>query len=91
MVIKKKGLVMTTQRYRNGMRASQLRGIQWHKSTLSNPDGSCVEIAMLDEQAIAVRNSRDPHGPALVYTPAEIIAFLNGAKRGEFDFLLPQD
>jgi Domain of unknown function (DUF397) len=82
---------MTAQSYRNGTPASQLRGIQWHKSTLSNPDGSCVEIAVLDERTIAVRNSRDPHGPALIYTPAEITAFLDGAKRGEFDFLLPQD
>jgi hypothetical protein len=37
--------------------------------------------------AVAVRNSRDPHGPALVYTPAEIAAFLTGAKAGEFDDL----
>jgi hypothetical protein len=35
-----------------------------------------------------MRNSRDPHGPALVYTPAEIAAFLAGAKEGEFDHLV---
>jgi hypothetical protein len=82
---------MTAQSYRNGMPASQLTGILWHKSTFSNPDGSCVEIAMLNEQTIAIRNSRDPHGPALIYASAEITAFLHGAKRGEFDFLLPQN
>jgi hypothetical protein len=32
-----------------------------------------------------VRNSRFPSGPALVYTRAEIAAFLAGAKDGEFD------
>ncbi len=37
--------------------------------------------------AVAVRNSRDPHGPALVYTRAEIAAFIAGAKAGEFDDL----
>jgi hypothetical protein len=36
---------------------------------------------------VAVRNSRDPYGPALVYTSAEIAAFLEGAKAGEFDDL----
>ena len=36
---------------------------------------------------IAVRNSRNPTGPALIYTRAEIAAFLTGAKNGEFDDL----
>jgi hypothetical protein len=36
---------------------------------------------------VAVRNSRDPQGPALVYTRAEISALLAGAKDGEFDDL----
>jgi hypothetical protein len=39
--------------------------------------------------AIAVRNSRHPSGPALIYTRAEITAFLTGVKNGEFDDLLP--
>lgn len=34
-----------------------------------------------------MRNSRDPSGPVLVYTRAEIAAFLDGARRGEFDDL----
>ena len=37
---------------------------------------------------IAVRNSRFPGGPVLVYTRAEIAAFLAGAKDGEFDHVL---
>jgi len=40
--------------------------------------------------AIAVRNSRHPSGPALIYTRAEIEAFLAGAKNGEFDDLCPR-
>ena len=37
---------------------------------------------------VAVRDSRDPRGPALIYTRAEIAAFLAGAKAGEFDDLI---
>lgn len=61
--------------------------LTWRKSRASNPRGDCVELARLDGGGVAVRNSRDPHGPALVYTPAEIAAFLAGAKAGEFDDL----
>jgi hypothetical protein len=47
-----------------------------------------VEVADLPDGDVALRNSRDPHGPTLVYTRAEISAFLRGAKAGEFDDLL---
>lgn len=72
---------------RNGISADELPGARWRKSQVSNPSGSCVEVAELSSDAIAVRNSRDPAGPALVYTRAEIVAFLTGVKNGEFDDL----
>jgi hypothetical protein len=61
--------------------------ITWRKSRASNASGECVEVASLPDGQVAVRNSRDPQGPALVYTRAEIAAFLDGAKAGEFDDL----
>jgi hypothetical protein len=71
----------------NGVRASSLDA-RWVKSRHSNAEGNCVEVASLIDGCVALRNSRDPDGPALVYTPAEVAAFLAGAKDGEFDHLL---
>ena len=70
----------------NGMSAAELR-VTWQKSSFSNPSGNCVEVAALSDGGIAVRNSRHPSGPALVYAPAEMAAFLAGVKGGEFDGL----
>jgi hypothetical protein len=73
----------------NGVPAGQLLGVTWQKSGRSNPSGNCVELARLPGGAgIAVRNSRDPHGPALIYTDAEIAAFILGARDGDFDHLI---
>ena len=68
--------------------ADVLGPVVWRKATASNPRGDCVELARLAGGAVAVRNSRDPHGPALVYTRAEIEAFLLGVRDGDFDNLL---
>jgi hypothetical protein len=74
--------------FNNGAQADQLPA-RWRKSQVSNPTGSCVEVAALPDGAVAVRNSRHPAGPALVYTRAEVAAFLTGVKNGEFDDLYP--
>ena len=74
----------------NGMLAAELGEVRWLKSWHSNPNGECVELAALPTGEIAVRNSRFPGGPILLYTQAEITAFLAGAKDGEFDHLLAE-
>ena len=74
----------------NVMLAKELGDVRWQKSWHSNPNGECVELAALPGGEIAMRNSRFPAGPVLVYTQAEITAFLAGAKDGHFDHLLSE-
>ena len=73
---------------RNGMSATELTevtGVQWVKSRRSGPTGgNCVEVAFLTDGQVAVRSSRHPGGPALVFSPQEWHAFVGGAKDGEF-------
>ncbi|WP_444852284.1 DUF397 domain-containing protein [Streptomyces sp. NPDC000229] len=70
------------------MQAGALGPVTWTKSTYSNATGNCVEFAALPGGRIAVRNSRDPLGPALIYTRDEIAAFVAGARDGDFDSVL---
>ncbi|MEV0593152.1 DUF397 domain-containing protein [Nonomuraea cavernae] len=58
---------------------------EWRKATASGDVGQCVEVATNLPGIVAVRDSKDPNGPALVFTPQEWKAFLHGAGRGEFD------
>jgi hypothetical protein len=72
----------------NGITASELTGVTWRKSSRSGPTGgNCVQIAVLAGGDVAMRNSRDPDGPALIFTPAEWEAFRGGVADGEFDGL----
>jgi Domain of unknown function (DUF397) len=72
----------------NGVPAGDLPGARWRKSGRSSAEGNCVELARLPGAEVAMRNSRDPEGPALVFTDAELDAFLAGVKDGDFDDLL---
>ncbi|MER5546450.1 DUF397 domain-containing protein [Streptomyces sp. NPDC001233] len=76
------------QQVENGVEAHLIPGVTWTKSKHSNGAGDCVEVARLPNGGVAIRNSRFPQGPALVYTPREVTVFFAGVRDGEFDFVI---
>ncbi|MFI1395675.1 DUF397 domain-containing protein [Streptomyces sp. NPDC020681] len=72
----------------SGMPAFDLGAEGWEKPWSGTNGGSCVEAKRLPDGSVAVRQSTDPAGPALVYTRDEMIAFIEGAKAGRADFLV---
>jgi Domain of unknown function (DUF397) len=73
------------------MRTPDLSRVTWRKSSYSNGSGgSCVEIAVLDpasdhEHHIAIRDSKDPHGPALIFTALQWRDFTAAIKARELN------
>jgi hypothetical protein len=64
----------------------ELRAATWIKSSYSGSNGgNCVEVAELSHGHRGVRDSKNPTGPALIFTPGEWNAFISGVKSGEFD------
>ena len=68
------------------MKSEAGQGTAWIKADVSDSSGSCDERRR-HAGAIEVRDSKDPEGPVLRYTSAEWAAWLDGAKKGEFDHL----
>jgi hypothetical protein len=64
---------------------ADLTGAIWRTSTRSNNGGACVEVARNLPGIVAVRDSKDRQGPALVFTPADWEAFAAGVQDGQFE------
>ncbi|TLG17941.1 DUF397 domain-containing protein [Nocardia cyriacigeorgica] len=63
---------------------ADLSEAKWFKSTRSGANKECVEVAHLRKGLVGVRDSKNPTGPALVFTPAAWDAFTGGISNGEF-------
>jgi hypothetical protein len=54
---------------------------RWHKSSHSNGgEGGCVEVADNLPGIVAVRDSKDPHGPKLTFSSAAWRTFTHGVR-----------
>jgi len=72
----------------NGIPAADLGVDGWSRPWSSPNGGSCLEAKKLPGGQVALRQSADPEGPALILEPREIQAFIEGAKTGLADYLL---
>jgi hypothetical protein len=72
----------------NGTPATSLGDDGWAKPWSGPNGGDCLEAKKLPGGRVALRQSTDPHGPALILQPNEIRAFITGAKAGLADDLL---
>jgi hypothetical protein len=65
---------------------NELAANTWFKSSRSNGQNNCVEVAFLGSGSVALRDSKDKgRGPVMVFTPSEWDAFIAGAMDGEFN------
>ena len=68
--------------------SSQPTALNWWKAAASSNNGSCVEVAVLPDGGVAVRDSKDREGAVLQFTQAEWVAFATGMAAGDFDSLI---
>ena len=73
------------------MTEPELSHAQWRTSSFTNAQSTCVEVAVVTrpgrvvEHFVAIRDSKDPHGPKLIVTPAQWRAFTIAVRTGAFD------
>lgn len=59
--------------------------VEWHKSNTCAWSDACVEVAVLPDGTVGVRDSKDPEGPVLEFTGTEWSVFVAGVRSGQFD------
>ncbi|PNG97479.1 DUF397 domain-containing protein [Streptomyces malaysiensis] len=60
---------------------------RWYKSSYSNNGGQCIEVAanlVASRGVVPVRDSKDPHGPALMFEPTAWSSFVSAIRHGDF-------
>jgi hypothetical protein len=57
---------------------------QWSKSSRSSGTGQCVEVARNLPGIVAIRDSKNPDGPKLIFSPADWRTFVSGMKGQDF-------
>lgn len=60
--------------------------IEWRKSSFSNGSQQCVELGKPSSTVTAVRDSKNPSGPALMFSNEAVAALVASCAAGEFDF-----
>jgi hypothetical protein len=58
--------------------------VTWWKSSFSDAGAQCVECGIVDDDTVAIRDSKDPHGPALMLTREQLSAFVSAVASGRF-------
>jgi hypothetical protein len=64
------------------MEDNELARATWRKAARSQANGDCVEVAALSNRRIAIRDSKDANGPAIVLTARQWRVFLADRRRG---------
>lgn len=57
----------------------------WTKSSRSTGNGACVEVKSPAAASVVVRDSKDPHGPVLTFSPEAWSSFVSDVEHGSFD------
>ncbi|MGW1837973.1 DUF397 domain-containing protein [Streptomyces sp. NPDC002067] len=66
------------------MNSNSTDGLSWYKSSYSNQNQACVEVAPDAPGVVPVRDSKAPEGPILSFPSNSFAQFVTGVKTGEF-------